>query len=295
MAELWARQTEAEADRSGLPVDPRQLQRLTVADLITRYRDTVTVRKRGREFEIVRLNAMLHHPFAETVLSNLTSSVFTAYREERLRVCKNETVRRELSMLHHVFEVARNEWSLPLLSNPVAGVRKPPANKSRDRRLNDEEESLLNACQVCRNALVEPLVRFAIETGMRRAEMLSLAWKDFDPVTRTLHIEHTKNGHPRTIPLSSQAIRIIENLPRNDDTRLFPISANALRLAWTRVKRRAGIGDLHFHDLRHEAISRFFERGLSVPEVALISGHRDPRMLFRYTHLRAEDVALKLR
>ncbi|MDA0341679.1 MAG: tyrosine-type recombinase/integrase [Proteobacteria bacterium] len=72
------------------------------------------------------------------------------------------------------------------------------------------------------------------------------------------------------------------------------MSPNAVRLSWGRLTHRAGIEDLHFHDLRHEAISRFFEMGLSVPEVALISGHRDPRMLFRYTHLRAEDVARKL-
>ena len=67
-----------------------------------------------------------------------------------------------------------------------------------------------------------------------------------------------------------------------------------MRQAWDRLCKRAAIDDLHFHDLRHEAISRFFEMGLSVPEVALISGHRDYRMLFRYTHLRAEDVAKKL-
>ncbi len=67
-----------------------------------------------------------------------------------------------------------------------------------------------------------------------------------------------------------------------------------MRVAWERLRRRAGITDLHFHDLRHEAISKFFEKGLSVPEVALISGHRDYRMLFRYTHLRAEDIVGKL-
>ena len=79
-----------------------------------------------------------------------------------------------------------------------------------------------------------------------------------------------------------------------DGKRLFPMSANALRLAWERLKRRAGIRDLRFHDLRHEAISRFFEMGLSIPEVSLISGHKDVRMLLRYTHLRPADVAQKL-
>ena len=93
--------------------------------------------------------------------------------------------------------------------------------------------------------------------------------------------------------LSTKAVDIFKNVPRIDE-RVFPITANALRLAWERLRKRAGIQDLHFHDLRHEAISRFFEKGLSVPEVALISGHRDYRMLFRYTHLRAEDIVEKL-
>jgi integrase len=75
---------------------------------------------------------------------------------------------------------------------------------------------------------------------------------------------------------------------------VFPVTANAVRLAWERLRRRAGLKDLRLHDLRHEAVSRFFEYGLTVPEVALISGHRDPRMLSRYTHLRPENVAEKL-
>jgi integrase len=95
------------------------------------------------------------------------------------------------------------------------------------------------------------------------------------------------------IPLSSKALGILAGVEAREQ-RVFPVSANAVRLAWERLKRRVGVDDLHFHDLRHEAISRFFEKGLSVPEVALISGHRDVRMLFRYTHLRAEDVAAKL-
>ena len=102
-------------------------------------------------------------------------------------------------------------------------------------------------------------------------------------------IPQTKNGHPRTIPLTKRALYILNNteLP-------FPYTANALKLAWNRLKKKGNIEDLHFHDLRHEAISRFFEKGLSIPEVALISGHKDVRMLFRYTHLKAEDILRKL-
>ena len=106
---------------------------------------------------------------------------------------------------------------------------------------------------------------------------------------RTLIIPLTKNGHSREIPLTSNAFNILydSNLP-------FTMTPNALRLAWSRLKKKGGIKDLHFHDLRHEAISRFFEKGLSIPEVALISGHKDVRMLFRYTHLKAEDILKKL-
>ena len=139
------------------------------------------------------------------------------------------------------------------------------------------------------------LIRFALATGMRRGETLNVQTEHINRAARLLHIPETKNGIPRTIPLSSDALAVLDQIDPNDDGRLFAASPNAVRLSWQRLTRRAGIEDLHFHDLRHEAISRFFERGLSVPEVALISGHRDYRMLFRYTHMRAEDVAAKLR
>ena len=128
---------------------------------------------------------------------------------------------------------------------------------------------------------------------MRRSEILSLTWENVDIQNGTCYLPMTKNGSPRTVPLTSKALRIAKSLPQNSEL-VFPISSNAVRLSWDRLRSRAGINDLRFHDLRHEAISRFFERGLSIAEVALISGHKDPRMLFRYTHLRAEDVAKKL-
>ena len=120
-----------------------------------------------------------------------------------------------------------------------------------------------------------------------------MQWDHIHWDNRTLHIPDTKNGYPRTIPLTPRAIEVLRELPQTD-TSVMAITGNAIRLAWERLKKKAEVTDLRFHDLRHEAISRFFEMGLSVPEVALISGHRDPRMLFRYTHLRAEEVGKKL-
>lgn len=136
---------------------------------------------------------------------------------------------------------------------------------------------------------------------MRRGELLNIRRSDLDLANGLLSIPETKTDIPRTIPLSEKAVLILRSLQGTaTDDRLFPVSANAFRLAWERCKRRAskdkpGILDLRFHDLRHEAVSRFFELGLNVPEVAAISGHRDPRMLFRYTHLKPEDIVAKLR
>jgi integrase len=117
--------------------------------------------------------------------------------------------------------------------------------------------------------------------GNRNAQRGAIG--DEDLTARKVHVKATKNGYPRTVPLSTHACLTLGNLTQNGD-RVFPVTANAVRLAWERLRRRAGVRGLRFHDLRHEAISRFFERGLNVPEVALISGHRDLRMLLRYTH-----------
>jgi integrase len=128
---------------------------------------------------------------------------------------------------------------------------------------------------------------------MRRGELLKVLWVDLDLAARQLTIRDTKNGEDRTIPLTTRAATTLQTLPQTDD-RIFPISPVAVRMAWDRMIKRAGIVGLRFHDLRHEAVSRFFEMGLTVPEVALISGHKDARMLFRYVHLRAKDLVGKL-
>ena len=204
-------------------------------------------------------------------------------------------------------------------------MRKPPANRPRDRRLDDAELSLLEtAFKSCRNPVVKHVFFFALATGMRRGEVLSLEWRYIDLDSSTAYLPVTKNGEARRVPLSPLARQILlqrkeapvrpsngfpgtidrpdggqfTNEPTGSNEgfqdKVFPITANAFKLAWSRVRQRAGVVDLRLHDMRHEAISRFFEMGLSIPEVALISGHKDPRMLFRYTHLRAEDLAKKI-
>lgn len=293
-AERWARQLETDADRCVLTGDPRVLESISVADLIKRYRDTVTVTKRGQRNETIILDAMLRQPFADKTLADASPADFATYRDERLTRVKATTIRREMSLLRHTFDLARREWGLPLANNPLDGLRRPRMDEPRDRRLMPGELlKLLRGCRKSRVGYLHPVILFAIETGMRRGEIASIRWHDVNLDTRLLHIPITKTGHPRTIPLTRRAVRVLAKQPSNQPTP-FAITPNGLRQAWKRLVRRVGLDGLHFHDLRHEAVSRFFEMGLSVPEVALISGHRDPRMLFRYTHLRPEDVGRKL-
>ena len=240
------------------------------------------------------LTAFLRHPVCRKHLSQIATEDFAHYRDERLESIKPSTLKRQLSPLRNMFELARTEWSLPIRENPLSNLLLKAPHQRRERRLKGGElESLIAATQNVRNKLVLPIILLAVETGMRRSEVLQLEWRDLELKGRSLRLSQTKNGDLRLIPLSIRATEILRAVPRMNE-RIFPMSANAFRLAWERLRARAGLSDLHFHDLRHEAISRFFEMGLSVPEVALISGHRDPRMLFRYTHPLRETILKKL-
>lgn len=178
--------------------------------------------------------------------------------------------------------------------NRVRDVRKPRLNNARTRRLREHEWLVLHAAlRQCRNDYILSVVELAIHTGLRRAELLDLRWSRIGLDAGTAFIPRTKTDKPRTIPLTPAAVRLLGQLSRTGGV-VFRTSVNAIKLAWVRATRRAGVEDLHFHDLRHEAGCRFFELGLSMPEVAVISGHREARMLMRYTHLDASRLAQKL-
>lgn len=145
--------------------------------------------------------------------------------------------------------------------------------------------------------MLAPVVRFAIETGMRMGEILSLEWRYVDMVQRVATLPDTKTGDARRVPLSTAAITVISSLPRHfKDGRVFWTwkRTDSLENAWRRAVKAAGITDFRFHDLRHEAVSRLVERGLNVMEVSAISGHKTLQMLRRYTHLKAEELVKKL-
>jgi len=291
-AEAWARKIEREIDTGQIRTASNILQSMIVGDLLRRYRDEVMLNKRSADVETYIVDRFLRHSLASSLLARLNGSDISRYRDERLETVKGGTVHRELAVLRHCFEVARKDWGIPLKSNPVADITMPSVGRPRNRRATEAELSALR--HACTHPLLWSIITIAIETGMRRGEIVNIRWSDIDLDVGTLHIPVTKNGHPRTIPLTGRAMEVLRSLPKTDE-QVFPMTGNAVRLAWVRLKNKAGVDGLRFHDLRHEAVSRFFEMGLSVPEVALISGHRDPRMLFRYTHLKAENIVEKLR
>jgi integrase len=211
-----------------------------------------------------------------------------------LETVKPGTVRRELSLLRTAIEVARREWGVEMRDNPVDKVKRPIARDARDRRLsNDEWRRLETEIIHTRNKEVEPFVRLALETALRRGELLALCWRHVDLERRVALIPDTKTGQPRTIPLSPEALRLLAAKERKGE-RVLNLTPFALRRAWDRLCARAKVEGLRVHDLRHEALSRFSELGLNTPELASISGHKDVRMLLRYTHVQPTQLASKL-
>ena len=196
-----------------------------------------------------------------------------------------------------VLNIAVKEWGINLQNNPVSMISLPKIARGRDRRLESgEEEKLLSA-----SGELKRLITLALETGMRRGEILNIKKSHINFARQTLLIPLTKTDTPRTIPLSSKAIAVLrgqlrgsENVIPIEETALFSYTARGLSGAFLRLCRRHKLKNLHFHDLRHEATSRFFEKGLNPVEVATITGHKDTRMLMRYTHLRAEDLVERL-
>ncbi|WP_337918432.1 tyrosine-type recombinase/integrase [Pseudaminobacter soli (ex Zhang et al. 2022)] len=271
------------------------LDRITLGQLVTRYRDEILPTKKSCQVETYILNAFLRDPLCKRKLSTVTKADFAAYRDRRLVSISANSLSRQISPLRAMFEVARHEWNLPLRGNPLAKLKLGSTGGRRQRRIGAEElDVLIRAAKQTRNPFILPMILLALETGMRRGELIGLEWENIDFRSRTAFLPMTKNGESRFVPLSPKALEVFGTLPVTD-TRIFPaLTGNAVRLAWERMRKRAGLEDLHFHDLRHEAVSRFFEKGLSIPEVALVSGHKDPRALFRYTHMRVREIAEKL-
>lgn len=284
-ADRWARTVESEMDR-GLFVDRSEAEATTLAQALERYEREVTANKKGCHQEAKRITQWLKSDLAKRSLASLKGNDFACYRDKRLKMVASNTVRLELAIISHLFTVAAQEWGLPV-SNPIQSIRKPKGSNARTRRLEgDEEARLLSACSS--HSYLKRIVVLALETGMRQGEIVSLTWAEVDLGRSVIEKKDSKNGDGRTIPLTRKAIAALGDRGIGKIFRCYP------REAWENALTSAKIEDFHFHDLRHEAISRLFERGMNVMEVKSVSGHKTLQMLARYTHLKPADLLQKM-
>ena len=290
-AVLWSKSLEKKLRSSSLP--ETNIKNLKLKDLLKRYAAEISPAHKGAESEIYRLNAISRCWLGSIKVVNLTKHHFIQFRDDRLNVVSTGTAKTDLMLIKRVLKVSVTKWGYGIPNNPINDIELPQSSKPRTRRLIDDEfATLMKNASSQKNKYIAPIIEFAVETGMRRSEILGLKWQNIDLETGIISIYDTKNGEDRRIPIMKNTVRVIESISKQTEY-LFPITANNVRLAWVRAKKMSNIQNLRFHDLRHEAISRYFEMGLSVAEVALISGHKDIRQLFRYTHLKPENIISK--
>lgn len=256
----------------------------------------VTPTMKGASEDLIRLKALLRHPIVQLSMANLTPARIATYRDERLKQVSAGTVIRELAYFSAIINHARREWGINS-ANPVNMVKKPANPPSRGRVLScDEIEILLKALEPAgkRNPWTKVAVELALETGMRRGELLSLLWENVDLTGRTAFLPDTKNGDSRTVPLSMKAIDVLRGLERDQSGYVIPVKYFTLDAAFKRALRKIGLDDVRFHDLRRTAITRMAEKLPNVIELAAVSGHKSLMVLKRYYRPNAKDLAAKL-
>ena len=293
-AEAWAKIVEAEMVR-GVFFSRKEAESTTLSEALDRYEREVSSTKKGYLQEKKRIRAWKSHPLGKRFLASIQGKDFALYRDERIKSGSSaNTVRLDLAVISHLFEVARKEWGMEGLHNPVKAIRMPSPPAGRDRRLQAGElEKLLESSSEEMNQVI----RFALETAMRRGELAGMTWEMVDLKKRTVTLPETKNGQKRIVPLSFVALSILKERLRTRrlDGKVWNIGSDAISQDFAKACRKAGISGLHFHDLRHEATSRLFEKGFDTMEVSTITGHKTLQMLKRYTHLRAEDLVERMK
>ena len=285
-AEKWARHVEAEMDR-GHFISRKEAENTRLSEALDRYEREVSSKKKSHPIEKVYIRTWKKTTLSGRFLASIQGKDIAAYRDNRLKEVSATAVRHELALISHLFSIAAKEWGMAGLVNPVQHIRRPKPNRSRERRVSEKELKILRESS---SESLRPIIRFALETAMRRGEISRMEWSHVELKKRVLVIPEAK-VEPRKIPLSPEAMRILTALPRRLDGKVWDLQSSSITHSFQKACRTAKIDDLNFHDLRHEATSRFFEKGLNPMQVAAITGHKTLQMLKRYTHLKAEDLA----
>lgn len=294
-AQAWVREIESEMDR-GVFISRKEAENTTLTEALTRYQEEYIPRLAHSDREYSRIRQIMQYDIASRMLAAIRPKDINMYIKHRQKKVQPNTVRLELAILSRLYEVAASDWGMESLANPVKRATKPKPPKGRERRLKPGEETQLLECCTDR---FRALISFAVETAMRRGEIESLTWHQIDLEQRVAFLSETKNGEARCVPLSPRAIEILKELLPDKVTPIsgsvFGISASYITHGFKSICKKAGIEDLRFHDLRHEATSRLFENtDLDIMEIKTITGHKSLQMLARYSHLRTHRLAERL-
>lgn len=289
-AKAWADRTEVE-----LLTGTFTAAKHTLGEAFDKYAEEESPKKRGARWEKLRLAAdpLRAAKMADRPIGQLSSADLSTWRDTRLKAVSAATVRREMNLIDSVLELARKEWKW-ISVNPLRDVKKPAAPRARRRRVSDIE--IRKVCE----RLVGPAgievaagFRLAIETGMRAGEMWSLERAQIDLRRRVVRLLKTKNGDERDVALSKPAAAIIRGLLKDNRPSLMTTSSATRDALFRKARAAAGIGNLHFHDSRAEAIWRLSKK-LDPLELARQIGHRDPKSLLFYYEADAAEMARKL-
>lgn len=305
-ATQWARKIEAEMDAKRFK-DARGLTNLTLKQLISRYTEEIGAERPFGKNKTAVLNAWCRN-HGDTPLADITDDYLTMFvRDRRKSGASGVTIGIDLTYLAGVFKTAKGLWKLPVSLEPIEAARANMGHlkistKSTERKRRPTGQEIDRLCDYFDEHSSLPMrdiIHFAIESAMRIEEITLLRWVDLNEEDRTIVIRNRKHpqdkvGNDQEVPLLGRTFEIVQRQPRptelTPDSRIFPVLADTVSTIFPRAKKALGIQDLHFHDLRHEGVSRLFEQGYQIQEVALVSGHRDWKMLARYTQIKAKDL-----
>ena len=291
-AEAWARDIESKMDK-GIFLCTKEAERTSLYEALDRYIVEYAPSLADHKREVNRAKFLQKRKIAQMSLAKVRGmDIATFIKEREAEGVAGNTIRLDLATFSRLFETARKDWGMEYLDNPVKKARKPKVSRGRERRLQDgEEEKLIKHAP---EGFV-PVIKFALETAMRRGEIAALRWENVKLKESTVFLPKTKNGAARTVPLSPSALNVLKELPRDIKGSVFRMVPDDITKAMKKTRAGAKLKDLRFHDLRHEAVSRFFEKTkLDIMQIQMITGHKTLQMLARYTHLRAVDLVKSL-
>ena len=292
-ASKYAREIELKMDKQQFE-DYSNAASITLRDILTRYRDEITPKKKGAKWETYKLNLLIRHKISSLSLLHLNPTALCALKNELSINRKPGTVKHYFNFINNAWNTAERVWGINLPpKNPIKYVILDKVYDRRDRILNEEEyKKLLASASVSNLRILNDMIILAYQTAMRFGEILKLNRKDVDLNKRLITLRDTKNGEDRTIPISNIAIEVLRKYPFGE--RYFIIKRDQFRHYFEQACRRAEINNFRFHDLRACAITKMFLSGMTVPEVAVISGHKTWSQLSRYTRIKPEQLIDKI-